>query len=73
MTLFRKYVIIQLKVELNNEDEVDTTELIQLAEEFGLPCIEREGFVTVIGLIQFLEFRETELNFIKLEETLNDN
>jgi len=73
LTLFRKYVIIQLKVELNNEDEVDTTELIQLAEEFGLPCIEREGFVTVIGLIQFLEFRETELNFIKLEETLNDN
>jgi hypothetical protein len=42
-------------------------ELIQLAEEFGLPCIERDGYVYVIGLDQILEF-----HLINLEDTLND-
>jgi hypothetical protein len=42
-------------------------ELIQLAEEFGLPCIERDGYVYVIGLNQILEF-----HLINLEDTLND-
>lgn len=51
---------------------MDVNELIQLAEEFGLPCIEREGSVTIIGLTQFLEFGITELNIVNLEEILYD-
>ena len=50
---------------------MDTIELIQLAEDFGLPCIERDGFIFVIGLEQIVEFR-SEFNIINLEETLND-
>ena len=59
-------------MKLTQEDNVDVNELIQLAEEFGLPCIEREGSVTIIGLTQFLEFGITELNIVNLEEILYD-
>jgi hypothetical protein len=61
----KKLSVSNLIGELN----VDTKELIQLAENFGLPCIERDGFVFIIGLDEILEFK-TELNFIKLEEIL---
>lgn len=50
---------------------MDVKELIQLAEEFGLPCIERSGYVSVVGLEQIIEFTK-ELNFINLEDILND-
>lgn len=48
---------------------MDVKELIQLAEEIGLPCIERKDSVSVIGLDLIVEFKR-ELNFIILEEIL---
>jgi hypothetical protein len=46
---------------------VDVIELIQLAEEFGLPCIERDGHVFIVGLEQIIEFDK-----INLEDILHD-
>lgn len=48
---------------------MDVKEMVQLAEEFGLPCIERENSISVIGLELIMEFK-LELNHVKLEETL---
>lgn len=48
---------------------VDKDELIQLAQEFGLPCIERENSITVIGLVQFLEFNIEETKQCQLTQT----
>lgn len=42
---------------------MDVKTLIQLAEEFGLPCIERDGCISIVGLEQIIEF-----NFLNLEE-----
>lgn len=39
---------------------VDKKELEELAEEFGIPLIEREGLFTLIGLKQFIEFKYVE-------------
>jgi hypothetical protein len=51
---------------------MDVNELIQLAEEFGLPCIERDGYVSVVGLEQIVEFVYDKFNYINLEEILHD-
>jgi hypothetical protein len=50
---------------------MDVNELIQLAEEFGLPCIERDGHVSIVGLEQIIECY-FEFGFINLEEILYD-
>lgn len=50
---------------------MDKQELMRLAEEFGLPCIERENSITVIGLVQLIEFKK-EFDYVKLEEIIHD-
>lgn len=45
---------------------MDKEQLIQLAYEYGLPCIERDKTIFVIGLVEVLEFNQFDL--LKLEE-----
>lgn len=53
-------------------NSVDVKTLIQLAEEFGLPCIERDGCISIAGLEQILEFHFNGFHFINLEELHDD-
>jgi hypothetical protein len=46
---------------------VDRLELIKLAEEFGLPCVEREQEITIIGYEHLLIFSNDFFN--NMEET----
>ncbi len=41
-------------------DTVDKQTLIQLAEEFGLPCIERETTLTIVGEQQLIIFNNIQ-------------
>ncbi len=41
---------------------MDKEVLIKLAEEFGLPCVEREDTITIIGVKQWLVFDKTIYN-----------
>ena len=43
-------------------DTVELSTLIELAEEFGLPLVEQENTVTLIGWVRMIQFK-------KLEET----
>jgi hypothetical protein len=40
---------------------MEISKLLELAEEFGLPCVEREGEITIIGEKQFLVFNKSEV------------
>lgn len=46
---------------------MDAKELIQLAGEYGLPCIERDHVIFVVGLEHIIEFK-TQHDFINLDE-----
>lgn len=48
--------------------DITTDQLIELAEEFGLPCIERENSITVIGLVQLINFTKLEDRQCQLTE-----
>jgi hypothetical protein len=48
---------------------MDITTLVELAREYGLPCVEREGSVTVVGEKQLLIFNiveETQCQLIEI-------
>lgn len=47
--------------------QIDVKELIELAEEFSLPCIEREYEITVCGESTFLIFKREENNTCQLK------
>lgn len=44
---------------------MNKTELLQLAEELGLPCVEREGEVTIIGETHLLIFSKDFFNNVE--------
>lgn len=46
---------------------MNVAEFIKIAEQLGLPCIQRHGFLSVVGLDQVIVFK-VEGNFIILEE-----
>lgn len=47
---------------------MDIITLIELAREYGLPCVEREGSITVVGEKQLLIFNveETQCQLIEI-------
>jgi hypothetical protein len=51
-------------------EELTKTTLIELAEEFGLPWIDRSNTVTVIGTEQLLVFKYLEETQCQLIEIL---
>ncbi len=49
---------------------MDKEVLIRLAEDFGLPCIEREDTITIMGEKQLLIFNK--LNFVNMFTNLEE-